>query len=337
MHGTADGGRRAEEFFPLPDDFRLKTRKNGVDYPSFFLTNQTGIRLPNMSTMNPKTKHGLVLEGGAMRALFSAGVIDVFLENGITFDGLAGVSAGAAFGCNLKSGQAGRVLRYNEKYCRNWRYCSWRSLFLTGDMFGADFCYRKLPDELDPFDGAAFDANPMEFWLVCTDVAAGKPVYHRCDRAGGDTMEWMRASASMPLVSSVVRIDGGRYLDGAVTDSVPLEFMERHGYGRNVVVLTQPEGYVKTPHPLQWLMKLVYRKYPALAEASARRHEMYNAQTEYVRKRADEGAALVICPEHPLPVQRITHDPGLVRETYRIGRRTAEKQLEQVRAFLHAE
>ena len=289
-----------------------------------------------MSNMKPTTKCGLVLEGGAMRGLFSAGVLDVFLENGIAFDGLAGVSAGAAFGCNLKSGQAGRVLRYNKRYCRNWRYCSWRSLLLTGDMFGADFCYRKLPDELDPFDKAAFDANPMAFWLVCTDVIAGKPVYHRCDKAGGDTMKWMRASASMPLVSSVVGIGGGRYLDGAVTDSIPLEFMERTGYGRNVVVLTQPDGYVKTPHPLQWLMKLVYGKYPALVKASETRHVLYNAQTEYVRKRAGEGAALVIRPEHPLPITRITHDPVLVQATYDVGRRTAEKHLEQVKAFLHA-
>lgn len=286
--------------------------------------------------MNQKPRIGLVLEGGAMRALFSAGVLDVFMENGITFDGLAGVSAGAAFGCNLKSGQAGRVLRYNKKYCTDWRYCSWRSFFLTGDMFGADFCYRKLPWELDVFDYAAFDANPMEFWLVCTDVATGTPVYHRCDRAGGDTMTWMRASASMPLVSSVVEVSGGRYLDGAVTDSIPLEFMERSGYGRNVVVLTQPTGYVKTPHPLRWLMRVVYRKYPALVKASAKRHEMYNAQTEYVRKRADEGAALVISPDHPLSLQRITHDPALVQETYDTGRRTAEKQLERIKAFIHA-
>lgn len=271
-----------------------------------------------------------------MRGLFTAGVLDVFMENGVTFDGFVGVSAGAAFGCNLKSGQAGRVLRYNKRFCRDWRYCSWRSLILTGDMFGADFCYRKLPEELDVFDKAAFDANPMEFYLVCTDIVSGTPVYHRCGRADGDVMEWMRASASMPLVSSVVRISGGRYLDGAVTDSIPLEFMERTGYGRNVVILTQPEGYVKKPSRLQWLMNIVYRKYPALLKAAANRHELYNAQTEYVRKREREGAALVIRPERPLPVRRVTDDPALLQETYDIGRRTAERQLERIRSFIHA-
>ena len=196
--------------------------------------------------MKPETKCGLVLEGGAMRGLFTAGVLDVFLENGIAFDGFVGVSA------------------------------------------------------------------------------------------GGDTMEWMRASASMPLVSSVVRIGGGRYLDGAITDSIPLEFMERTGYGRNVVILTQPEGYVKKPSSLQWLMRTVYRKYPALVEAAAHRHAVYNAQTEYVRKRENEGAAFVIRPERPLPVRRVTHDPGLLQETYDIGRRTAEQKLEQIGSFIHA-
>ena len=288
-----------------------------------------------MTEMNPGNKCGLVLEGGAMRGLFTAGALDVFMENGIAFDGFVGVSAGAAFGCNLKSGQIGRVLRYNKKYCRDWRYCSWRSLFLTGDMFGADFCYRKLPWELDVFDHAAFDANPTEFYLVCTDVVTGTPVYHCCDKAGGNTMEWMRASASMPLVSSIVRIGEGRYLDGAVTDSIPLEFMEQNGYGRNVVILTQPEGYVKKPNPFQWLMGLVYRKYPALLEAAAKRHERYNAQTEYVRKRESEGAALVIRPEHPLPVQRITDDPALLQETYDIGRCAAEQRLEEIVNFIH--
>ena len=289
-----------------------------------------------MTAENPGAKCGLVLEGGAMRGLFTAGALDVFMENGIAFSGFVGVSAGAVFGCNLKSGQIGRVLRYNRKYCRNWRYCSWRSLILTGDMFGADFCYRKLPEELDVFDKAAFDANPMEFHLVCTDIESGMPVYHRCDTAGGDTMAWMRASASMPLVSSIVRIGGGSYLDGAVTDSIPLEFMERNGYGRNVVILTQPEGYVKKPSPLQWLINIVYRKYPALLKAAANRHALYNAQTDYVRKREGEGVAFVLRPEHPLPVQRVTNDPDLLQEVYDIGRRTAEQRLDQIRSFIHA-
>ena len=280
-------------------------------------------------------KCGLVLEGGAMRGLFTAGVLDVFMENGIFFDGLVGVSAGAAFGCNLKSGQIGRVLRYNKKYCRNWRYCSWRSLFLTGDMFGADFCYRKLPEKLDVFDKAAFESNPMEFYLVCTDVISGNPVYHRCDKADRNCMEWMRASASMPLVSSIVKVDGGSYLDGAIADSIPLKFMEQTGYQKNIVILTQPEGYTKKPTSLQCLLNLIYRKYPELLKAIANRHILYNEQIKYLKQRENEGAALVIRPEQTLPIKRITNDPDLIQQTYDAGKRTAEKQLDRVRKFMN--
>jgi len=279
-------------------------------------------------------KRGLVLEGGAMRGLFTAGVLDVFMENGIRFDGIIGVSAGAAFGCNLKSGQIGRVLRYNKRYCRNWRYCSWRSLFLTGDMFGADFCYRRLPEELDPFDKAVFESSPADFFLVCTDVVSGKPVYHRCCKADRECMEWMRASASMPLVSSFVKLDGHLYLDGAITDSIPLKFMEGNGYRKNIVILTQPEGYVKKAVSIQWLLDILYRKYPALRNAMARRHILYNEQTEYVQRRKSEGAVLVIRPEQTLRIRHITHDPALLQETYDAGRRTAEKQMDQIREFM---
>lgn len=281
---------------------------------------------------------GLVLEGGAMRGLFTAGALDVFMENEVSFDGVVGVSAGAVFGCNLKSGQIGRVLRYNKKYCRNWRYCSWRSLLLTGDMFGTDFCYRKLPEELDVFDKAAYDGNPMEFHLVCTDVTSGEAIYHQCDKADRECMEWMRASASMPLVSSIVHISGRQCLDGAISDSIPLKFMEELGYRRNIVILTQPQGYLKQPSSLQWLVNIVYRKYPALLKATAHRHRLYNSQVEYAEKRQSDGAVLIIRPEDSLPIQRITNNPDLLQETYDIGRRTTEKQLDWIKEFIaHAQ
>ncbi len=124
-------------------------------------------------------KRGLVLEGGGLRGLFTAGVLDVLMERGVKFDGIVGVSAGACFGCNYKSGQIGRVIRYNKRFARDPRYCSWKSLFTTGDLFGAKFCYRTLPMELDVFDAAAYEANPMEFHVVATDCATGKAVYRR--------------------------------------------------------------------------------------------------------------------------------------------------------------
>ena len=207
---------------------------------------------------------GLVLEGGAMRGLFTAGVLDVMMENGISFDGVIGVSAGACFGCNLKSGQIGRVIRYNKRFANDPRYCSWSSLIRTGDLFNADFCYGKLPLELDVFDAAAYAANPMEFHVVATDCATGKPVYRRLDVADETAFRWIQASASMPLVSRPVRIDGGEYLDGGLSDGIPLKHFESIGYGRNIVITTRPRGYRKVPSWKAAVMRPFLRRYPAV-------------------------------------------------------------------------
>lgn len=279
-------------------------------------------------------KTGLVLEGGAMRGLFTAGVLDALMAHGIDVDGVIGVSAGAAFGCNLKSKQPGRVLRYNLRCCRDWRYASWRSLLLTGNLFGAEFCYHTLPEKLDPFDATEFARDPLEFHLVCTDVESGKAVYRKCDRADELTMEYIRASASMPLVSRMVELDGRKFLDGALSDSIPLEHFEEIGYQRNLVVLTQPAGYAKRPSRALPLLKLVYRRYPRLVELAATRHLRYNAQLEYVRRAEEAGRALVIRPEAPLPIGRICHDPEALRTVHEIGMQTAGKRLDEIREFL---
>ena len=277
---------------------------------------------------------GLVLEGGAMRGLFTAGVLDVLLENGVAFDGMIGVSAGAAFGCNYKARQIGRVLRYNLRYCRNWRYCSFRSLLLTGDLFGAKFCYRDLPNELDPFDNPTFDENPMPFWLVATDVETGKAVYRRMDRAGDECSDWIRASSSMPLVSRPVELEGRRYLDGGIADSIPLRAFEERGYERNVVVLTQPEDYVKAPSSGMGLMRLALGKYPNLLKTLANRHVQYNETTAYIRKREAEGAALVIRPKTKLDIGRVEHDAEKIRAVYQLGREAGLEKLDVIKNFL---
>ena len=277
---------------------------------------------------------GLVLEGGAMRGLFTAGVLDVLLENGIAFDGMIGVSAGAAFGCNYKSRQIGRVLRYNLRYCRNWRYCGFRSLLLTGDLFGAKFCYRDLPNELDPFDNPPFDENPMPFWLVATDVETGKAVYRRMDRAGDECSDWIRASSSMPLVSRPVKLEGRRYLDGGIADSIPLKAFEEGGYERNVVVLTQPEDYVKAPSSGMGLMRLVLGKYPKLLQTLADRHVQYNEAAAYVRKQEAAGAALVIRPKAKLDIGRVEHDAEKMRAVYQLGREAGLEKLDAIKNFL---
>ena len=270
-----------------------------------------------------------------MRGMFTAGVLDVMLENGLAFDGVIGVSAGAAFGCNYKSRQPGRTIRYNVKYCRDPRYCSLRSLLFTGDLYGADFCYRAIPEELDPFDNRTFDENPTAFYAVCTDVDTGEAVYHRCEKAGAaDAMPWIRASASMPLVSRPVEIGGRRLLDGGIADSVPLRYFESIGYGRNVVILTQPHGYVKKPVASPAVLRMALRKYPRVAQAMLRRHEVYNETIAYIEQREREGAALVIRPEAKLDVGRVEHDAKKLQAAYTLGREAGEKHLEEIISFL---
>ena len=279
-------------------------------------------------------KIGLVLEGGAMRGLFTAGILDVLMESRVRFDALIGVSAGAVFGCNYKSGQAGRVLRYNLRFCRDSRYCSWGSWLKTGDLFGAEFCYHELPEKLDPFDCEAFNRDPLDFYLVCTDVHTGKAIYRRCPEADAECFDWMRASASMPLVSRMVSIGEGKYLDGAIADSIPLRFFEDAGIRKNVVILTQPAGYAKRLSSVMGLLRLIYRKYPALLRAMERRHEIYNETVRYAEVQATAGKVLLLRPEKALPVQRISHDPVLLQRTYNLGRELALKRLNEIREFI---
>lgn len=278
-------------------------------------------------------KKGLVLEGGAMRGLFTAGIIDVMMEAGVEPDGLIGVSAGAAFGCNYKSRQPGRAVRYNTRFAKDPRYSGVRSLLKTGDYFNAEFGYHIVPKQYDIFDIETFEQNHLVFIFVCTDVMTGEAVYHQMDRVTFDELEWLRASASMPLASKVVEVGGRKLLDGGVADSIPLEYFEGIGYERNVVILTQPEGYIKEPNRLMPLMRLALRKYPKMIEAMENRHLMYNQELDFVRKAEREGRCLVIRPDEKLPIGHISHDPEEMRRVYNIGRQKGEEMIERIKAF----
>ncbi len=279
-------------------------------------------------------KRGLVLEGGAMRGLFSAGVMDVMMANNVTFDGIIGVSAGACFGCNYKSHQPGRVIRYNLRYGRDPRYMGWRTLLRTGDLVGAEFAYHELPEKLDRFDKEAFERSPMEFVMVTTDVDTGTPVYYNMREVTYQSLEWMRASASMPVVTKPVIVDDGRrMLDGGITDSIPLKYFREHGYGACIVVLTQPRDYFKRPAK-KWFFDIALRKYPAVARAMAIRHEMYNEQLRYIDEEERAGRALVIAPVKPLNIGRIESDPQKMMRVYEYGRLTATELMPKICRFL---
>ena len=282
-------------------------------------------------------KTGLILEGGAMRGIFSAGVMDVMMENGIRFDGIIGVSAGAAFGVNYKSGQIGRAIRYNAKYCHDKRYCGIGPLLKTGNLFNTDFCYGEVPLKLDIFDFDAFEKDPTPFYITCTDVESGKPVYHEYTGRNDHGFDWIRASASLPLVSQIVEIDGTKLLDGGISDSIPVAYFESIGYSKNVVILTQPQNYRKEKNRMLPLIRMKYRKYPNLIKALENRHLMYNAELDLIAKQEKRGELFVIRPDSPLPVKRAEKDPAKLKACYEIGRQTAEKELARLIAFMKAE
>ena len=281
-----------------------------------------------------ENKIGLVLEGGGHRGIYTAGILDVFAQNNISFDGIMGVSAGCIHGVSFLSGQIGRSVRYTTKFCNNPSYMSFKSLIKTGDFFNVDFCYYKLPETLDPFDNDAFDKNPTPFYAVCSDVKTGKAVYHKCDSVRGEKIKWIQASASMPLAAKIVKIDGGEFLDGGITDSIPIKKMQELGYSKNIVILTQEAGYRKKANSLLPLIKRVYKKYPELINAIQNRHIIYNQQLDYLEEQEKLGNVIIIRPSQKPQAGRIEKDKEKILSTYNLGRNDAEKLLETVKNFI---
>lgn len=279
-------------------------------------------------------KKGLVLEGGAMRGMFTCGVIDVLMENNIEFDGLSGISAGAIFGCNYKSKQIGRGVRYNKKWGRDPRYFGLRSLILTGDLYGYDFCYHRIINELDPIDKKVYKENTMDFFIGATDIEEGVIRYFNSKEVDAETIEWIRASASMPLVSNVVEVDGFKLLDGGMMDPVPYSIMFKNAYDKNVIVLTQPRDFIKEKASLMTLIKLKYYKYPKLVEAMANRHILYNKQLDEIRELEKENKVYVIAPYKSLNIKRTENNPDELERVYQIGRKVAGEKLTEVKSFL---
>ncbi len=279
-------------------------------------------------------KTGLVLEGGGLRGMFTAGVLDAFMEEGITFDGMIGVSAGALFGCNYKSHQKGRALRYNIALKDDPRYMGLRSLLKTGNIVSGHFAYHVVPFEIDIFDSETFKDNPMEFWMVCTDVETGEPVYHKMDEFTHEELEWMRASASMPAVSKPVEMGNKLLLDGGMTDSIPLQAFQNMGYGKNVVVLTQPKDYHKKPMKITWLIKILTKKHPMIGEVMARRHEMYNRELDFLQEQERAGNALLIYPDKPLRIGRTELNERKMRKVHAMGHNECIEMMNTIKDFI---
>lgn len=270
-----------------------------------------------------------------MRGIYTAGVLDVLLEHQIEADGVMGVSAGAIHGCSYVARQQGRSIRYYLKYCGQKQFMSLHSLLTTGSMVGEQFCYHDIPERLDPFDNEAFEQSKTKFYAVCSNLKTGQAEYHLCPTLRAEQMQYLLASASMPLVSRIVTVDGKELLDGGVCDSIPVKAMQKLGYDRLIVVLTRPKGYRKAPFRTG-LAKFKYRRYPAFLQALSRRHEIYNQALDDLEAMEQAGQAFVIRPTQDLHISRMEKNREKIQLQYDLGYSDAASQLDALAQFIQA-
>ena len=277
-------------------------------------------------------KVGMTLEGGGMRGMYTAGVLDTFLEAGITVDAMVGVSAGALFGVNFLSRQSGRVIRYNKRFNADPNYMGLRPLLREGNIVSTLYAYQAVPYTLDPFDDARFRASGVPFYAVVTEVETGEPAYIRV-RSVFAQMDVLRASGSLPFVSRPVTIGGKQYLDGGISDSIPFRWMESQGCEKQLVILTRDENYRKGPMPPA-AVKLAYRRHPRLVQRMLRRHVEYNQALEELKEWEKTGKALVLRPSQPIQIGRTEKDPEKLQAVYDLGKADAQRRLPEIQNYL---
>ena len=280
---------------------------------------------------NNHNKVALVLEGGAMRGLYTAGILDVFMTNDIKVDTIFGVSAGALFGINYKSKQIGRALRYNLKYAHDKRYMGMYSLLTTGDVMNREFCFTELVNKLDPLDFETYNNSNVEFYAVVTNVETGKAEYIEIKDAEKD-MEYLRASGSMPFVSNLVEINGNKYLDGAIADPIPLKKALDMNYGKIIVIQTRPADYLKKK---SWLpFELFYRKYPYFVKIGKNGCIKYNETLNLIKKYEKEGRILVLRPSEKIKMRRVEKNLNKLQAIYDVGVKDCNNNLEKIKEYI---
>lgn len=277
-------------------------------------------------------KVGLVLEGGAMRGMYTAGVLDVFLEKCISFDAVVGVSAGALFGVNYLSRQKGRVIRYNKRFNSDKNYMGLRPLLREGNIVNTKYAYEEVPRKLDPFDDESYKKSGIPFYAVVTDIETGEPEYIQVYSAF-EQMDVLRASGSMPFVSKPVLYNNKMYLDGGISDSIPFQWLSSQGYDKLIVILTRDMEYRKKPMSSS-LIKLFYKKQPLLSEKLLKRHDVYNKSVELLKQWEDEGKVFVIRPSKPIEIGRIETNPDKLQEVYDLGLKDATESLLELQKYI---
>lgn len=283
---------------------------------------------------NPSERLGLVLEGGGMRGVYTAGVIDFLLEQNFFVDGVVGVSAGAVQAVNYVSRQEKRGFRVIATYANDKRYMGLKSLLLTGDLFNRKFCYERIPNELDPFDYATFRESPVKCFATVTNVMTGEAENLSLRDLDGSDMDKLRASGSLPLVSNLVNIDGIPHLDGGIADSIPYKAFMRMGYRKCIVVLTRAKGYRKKPNRLMPLIRLKYRRYPKFVEACANRYLVYNQTLDDLEAAEKRGDVFVIRPERSVEVARLEKNTEKLNALYEEGYAETAARFEALKEFI---
>ena len=275
---------------------------------------------------------GLVLEGGAMRGLYTSGVLDVFLDNNIKVDGIIGVSAGVLFGVNYVSKQKGRSIRYNKKFARDKRYMGMRSFLTTGNIINKDFAYYEIPTKLDIFDEETFEKSDTDFWATVTNIETGEAEYIKLEKPI-EQMEVLRATSAMPLVSKIVEWDNKKYLDGGVSDSIPVEKCKSMGYDKIIVVLTRTIEYRKKKAN-SLLAKIKYKEYPKLVEKMENRYKKYNETVEKIIDMENKKEIFVIRPSKDLKLKRIEKDIDKLQAMYDLGISDCNKCLNSLKEYI---
>ena len=279
-------------------------------------------------------KVGLVLEGGGMRALFTAGVLDALLDiKELDIDGIVGVSAGALFGANYVSGQKERAIRYNKKYARDKRYMGFYSWITTGNAVNEEFAFYEIPFKLDVFDQEKFKQSKIDFYVVMTNVESGKPEYVLIKDVFKQ-MEYLRATSALPFASKIIEINGKKYLDGGISDSIPIDYCEGLGYDKIILVLTRPKNTHKEDK-LNFLYKLVYRKYPNLVERLINMGKDYEVVLKKIEDLENKNKIFVIRPPKVLKIGRLEKNEDKIQNVYDIGLNTGIKEKENLLKYLN--
>ncbi|KKI93906.1 hypothetical protein WQ54_02360 [Bacillus sp. SA1-12] len=280
------------------------------------------------------TEAGLVLEGGGMRGIYTAGVLEYFMDKGLYFPYVIGVSAGACFGASYLSRQKGRNRKVNIDYVTHPNYLSLQNFIKHRQLFGMDFLFDEIPNKIVPFDFASFYKGPEEFVVTTTDCHSGLPQYFSKADYGKDLLTIIRASSSLPFIAPIVEYGGKFLLDGGIADSIPIKKAESDGNKKNVVILTKEGSYIKKKSNISWLLNRFYRDYPKLIETVLKRHEMYNETLSYIEEQEKNGRIFVLRPTTKIQVSRIERNQKKLEQLYSLGYQDAKRNFSHLKSWL---